>query len=409
MPGYTALQWLSPQWLWLLLALTVPVAIHLVRRSKPREITFAAAQWLLAKHQRRLNRLLLRDKWLLLLRLLLFILLALLLAQPLLQRGAPPTGDILLIDPRIERAAAEEFLTRHPQFTNPLWLQRHPAHFADSPPQATDLWSALSLLAGQGKFRRAHILLRDSTNPSGHDALRVSPHWQWHALHRNTLHRNTLHNDALAAPDGLPRIGIIGSPPPWLPAAIEQLGKSLGTDLAVQGLDENTLPAATEVDWLIYDGAGALPDGVRSFVERGGLLITDQRIQGENLPVFSRLESDPPLETLTLGRGSWLRYVDDWHSVAFFQRTDLPYQLWQQWRAQDWPLQHRTRGNWSLDSNPGIPVADTEVDNEENVPGTQALLLLLALLLLIERGAVLLRRPAAATESVHAGASADVH
>ena len=402
MSGYTALQWQSPQWLWLLLALAVPLLIHLVRRSKPRVITFAAAQWLQAKQQRRLNKLFLRDPWLLLLRLLIVALIALLLAQPLLKRSAVPVENILLVDPRIERSALQAFLTEHPDLSRPMWLQRRPTATTEARPEVTDLWSTLTVLADQGEFRRAHILLQDGNNPSGHSALRVSPHWQWHALDTEIATKKIT----------LPRLAVIGDAPDWLQPVIEQLSASLEVDLPLQQLVPGALPDAEKTDWLIYDIPGVLPDSVRKFVEQGGLLITDRRVQedtSKGSAEFASLDSQPPLEATALGRGSWVRYTDDWHSAAFFHRTDLPQQLWQQWRTQDWPLQHRTRGHWSIANNPGIAVADADVKREATVITDQILLIVLALLLLLERSIALLRNPPARTQPGDTGGRVDVH
>jgi hypothetical protein len=74
-----------------LVALLLPLALHLQRRrQQPQQVTFAALRWLApsARPQRRLR---LREPWLLLLRCLLVIAVVLLLAQPLLGGLAPAT------------------------------------------------------------------------------------------------------------------------------------------------------------------------------------------------------------------------------------------------------------------------------------------------------------------------------
>ncbi|WP_323846014.1 BatA domain-containing protein [Microbulbifer magnicolonia] len=381
------MQWLSaslqsPLWLWLLGALAIPLLIHLLRRSNPREITFAAAHWLQQKPQQNWQRLFLRDKWLLLLRLLLIALLALLLAQPLLFRAAQPDSGILLVDPRIERAELHEFIETSfsgddTAFTDISWLQARPAPIDEQRPAAPDLWRTLSGLAGQTAFRRAHILLRDGVNPTGHGPLKVSPHWQWHALQHSAGSEEVI----------TPRIALVGDGPAWLEPALRHLRSTALPQLALRRLATADSASAETVDWLIYDRPGALPETLQGFVRDGGLLITDERVQPDPALTFAALDTaqGETLEAAALGRGSWLRYRRDWHSEAFFRRADLPQRLWQQWYAQDWALQSRSRANWSIEAPPGVAVPDSAVRPVERATFERPLLMALLLLLALER------------------------
>ena len=377
-----SLQWHSPQWLWLLLTLLIPLFIHLARRSHPRVITFAAAQWLRARRQRRLNRVYLRDKLLLLLRLLILSLLVALLAQPFVVRTDAAVENMLLVDPRIEQVALEGFLEQNTTFDDVRWLQPEPSAISSPRPPGSELWSTLSQLAAQAEYRHAHILIKDTENPSGHSALRVSPHWQWHTL-------------AMRNPDtstALPRIAIAGKAPEWLQPVVEEVSTSLGTDITVQQLGVQIRTVPEDVDWLIYDGAGELPEDLRTFVSRGGLLITNAGVTNKGMPEFIRLAGEPAAETLAFGRGSWLRYIADWHSTAFFHRNDLPQQLWQQWHSLDWSLQSHNRSQWVGNDIPGIAVMETEVEHTSERSLENVLLMLLALLIFIERAAALGRK-----------------
>jgi hypothetical protein len=95
---------LLPSALFALLALAVPLLVHLVRRSEQTRIEFAALRWLVARAQpRRRPRF---DEWLLLaLRLLLLALLALWLAQPVLF-GHPDLRPWVVVDPAIDARKA---------------------------------------------------------------------------------------------------------------------------------------------------------------------------------------------------------------------------------------------------------------------------------------------------------------
>ena len=90
---------LLPAGLLALVALVVPVLLHLVRQSEQKRVEFAALRWLTARAQpRRRPRL---DEWLLLLlRLVLLALLALWLAQPV-WLGPQDTRPWLLVHPAI--------------------------------------------------------------------------------------------------------------------------------------------------------------------------------------------------------------------------------------------------------------------------------------------------------------------
>lgn len=366
------MQWLYPSWLWLLGALAIPLLIHLLRRRSAREITFAAAQWLLPKRRRSRKRWLLRDKGLLSLRLLLIALLVLALAQPLLPRDAGDGSGLLLVDPRIGRAELAEFLAAHDGIARAEWLQRQPVSIDAPQPPAPDLWRTLSALAARAEYRRAQILLRNAQNPSGYRLLETSPHWQWHSLQRE--------QDATKA---VPHIALLGPAPQWLRPAIDAIAEQSLSRITWQTLDSPGALDPQVQDWLIYNSAGEMPAAVRAFVEGGGLLISDSRVQSAQVP-FTQLD-DRRLEAAAIGRGSWLRYRDDWHSAGFYRRADLPQQLWHDWSAQDWALQADGRPRWSIDAPPAQPLPDSSVTPARPEPLSSALLIALALLLALER------------------------
>ncbi|WGL15226.1 BatA domain-containing protein [Microbulbifer bruguierae] len=377
----------SPVWLWLCASLAIPVVIHLLRRSNPREITFAAVHWLQQQRHRRWKKLFLRDTLLLLLRLLLLLLLILLLVQPFLLRDAQPSDQVLLVDPQVTPESLAKFLSQHPQIHKSFWLQATPTATASARPQATDLWQTLSQLAGVGEFRYAHILLHNAVNPDGYDTLRVSPHWQWHSVKTDAA-------DTAPTP---PRIAQLGEGPTWLAPVIQQLAEGPLPGLALEQYPATALLDAQDIDWVIYDTPGALPEHLHQFVENGGLLITDRRVTGATALKFFEREADSELEASAIGRGSWLRYRGDWHREDFFQRAQLPPSLWRHWSTQDWLWLRDSRGRWSIDTAqgfPGVAVADSEVMQQFASPLRNALLLAFALLLMLERSVALSRSAA---------------
>jgi hypothetical protein len=98
------LQFLNPLALAVLAVALIPLAIHLLHRGKPREISFSNLTFLRQLHQSRMRSVRLRQWLVLLLRMLALVCLALAFARPALQQGggllagARPTTAVLLID-----------------------------------------------------------------------------------------------------------------------------------------------------------------------------------------------------------------------------------------------------------------------------------------------------------------------
>ncbi|SDK45469.1 BatA domain-containing protein [Microbulbifer yueqingensis] len=376
--------WQSPQWLWLALVFLVPLVIHLLQRSAPREITFAAARWLQERQPQSWKRLQLRDRWLLALRLLLLATLVALVAGPLREPGGD-RGSVLLVDPRIEAGELDSFLQQTEGFDRTLWLQPQPQPVTSTEPHTGDLWHSLSSLAAQPEFRDAHILLRSGVNAGGYRALRYSPHWQWHTL-----------QEAGDYPVPTPVMAVIGDQPHWLEPMLQQLADSGEARPEIRTMADAAALDPREADWLLYNRPGALPESARRFARGGGLLITDERVTPTADPGFAALTGDPgpARQAAALGRGSWLRYRGDWDDSAFYRRPELPEQLWHQWTRQDWPLHAAARPRWSVGQLPGAPVPDEQVATPARAPLEQPLLLALLVLLLVERAVTLSRRRA---------------
>ncbi|MCO1333016.1 BatA domain-containing protein [Microbulbifer sp. OS29] len=378
----------SPQWLWLFAALTIPIAIHLLRRSNPQQISFAALQWVQRYSQSRARRPAVDNKWLLLFRLLIVAILAILLSQPLIKRNFYPQEIVVLVDSRIPAETAMDFIhSSLPQLTEAnykvLWLSPETTAITSPPEQNVDLWKTLSLLSRRAELRYAHILLINNTFPTAHQALRSSPHWQWHSLNKPTTPQSPL----------LPRLATMGEVPNWWIPLLQDWRRTM-PGLSVQTLGTEEIPNAEQTDWLIYAGPAPLPQAVSDFVVNGGLLITDNSIQAPGDVAFVFVPENHSVQAAPLGRGSWLRYQKDWHSADFYRRADLPNALWQQWSAQDWPLQHLNRGQWSGSVTMGIAVADTDIERRRSEQLQPGMIIALLLLLTLERLLALSRAPA---------------
>ncbi len=127
---------IEPAFLWATLAVAIPIAIHFWHQKQGKPMPWAATRWLTEREQQQSRGLRLDNVWLLLLRCLLLIVLALLLAQPLINWLKPdkPVEKVHLIQPNAAvltnfRFELEEARQRNERVieigatTNPLALQ----------------------------------------------------------------------------------------------------------------------------------------------------------------------------------------------------------------------------------------------------------------------------------------------
>lgn len=87
----------NPIWLWALLALFVPLLIHIINKWKPKAIPIGSLLWLPEKNTQLSRRLKFQDFWLWLIRSLLFVLVAGLMTQPFLNQSIQQKNKHLLL------------------------------------------------------------------------------------------------------------------------------------------------------------------------------------------------------------------------------------------------------------------------------------------------------------------------
>ncbi|MGN6520508.1 MAG: BatA domain-containing protein [Dokdonella sp.] len=102
---------LAPLGLAALAALALPILIHLVRRLQLERIEFAALRWIVVDAPPR-RRIRFERPWLLLVRLLLLLALALLLARPVLEHVEVPVAERAYVVPGVAPAVARAALDR---------------------------------------------------------------------------------------------------------------------------------------------------------------------------------------------------------------------------------------------------------------------------------------------------------
>lgn len=395
------MEFVSAPWMWLGLAGIIPLALHWLQRGSNREIAFAASRWLTQQPQQRWRRLQLREKFLLLLRLLLIALLTILLAQPMLTTHDSGYQRIL-VDPTLSREDARTFVASrlapdlgHPSEYSLFWLASPPRPLSDPPPRtwsADVRWQTLTALAGHPALRNAHVLLPARAGQVRDPVLRTSPGWQWHQLEV----------DSERPPVGL-TLAIIGQAPAWLTPMLAQLSQDGEAVPEARKLNGTQEVETSPPDWLIYAETGELPPVLVAFIRDGGLLITDSRVTADQMRSWdtdkSVTNTAHAYHLRALGRGSWLQYSGSWDSAGFFRDNHFPATIWRQWRQLDWPLQRQARAQWT----PGqLPAQEVAADKETtgHLPlALWSLLIALASLLGLERVIALsLARPVRAKD-----------
>lgn len=263
---------LLPAGLAALLALLLPLLLHLTRRTVQRPTVFAALRWLAARPRPR-RRIRLEEPLLLATRMAMLAALAVLLAQPVL-RGAPVDRDWVLVAPDIGRDDARAVLAAPdaewrwlaPGF--PM-LDRDPP--GGTPPVASLLREADWMLAGDATLT---VLVRERL--AGLDAERPMLHRtaDWRVLEARPSRAPTTGRDAsvqLAVRHDDAAVAAL----PYFRAATTawqaQATPGSGTvRIDVAGI-ATPIPPATR--WLAWLASGELPPEVRAWVEAGGFAL----------------------------------------------------------------------------------------------------------------------------------------
>ncbi|MBB6227498.1 hypothetical protein FHS79_001664 [Polymorphobacter multimanifer] len=291
MPGF-----LFPLGLLGLLAVVLPLAIHLARRSDADIIDFAALRWLRAAPRPR-AQIRFDEVPLLLLRLLLVVLLALLLAQPI-WRGWTDRRPVLVVFPGADLVEARAALASAGD-ARALWLTPGFPDFGEIAPPAGPVSSLVreldSTLAAQVPLT---ILVPGVLQGVDAELPRLSRPVQVRILEGAM--------PALAAP--VEKLAFAARGPAtdpglrWLRAAATGLGA--GFDL--QPADAPMPPQSSILLWL---GSGTPPDPITNWVASGGTALVMAQTQIPAGTTVWRDAQGPIAEASPLGRGRLIRFV----------------------------------------------------------------------------------------------------
>jgi len=254
---------LLPLGLFGLLALAVPLAVHLARRSDADVLDFAALRWLRAAPWPR-SRVRFDELLLLVLRLLLVALLALMLAQPV-WRGVIDRRAVVAVVPGADLVEARAFLSAAGEDVRAVWLAPGFAPFGETVSDAGPLMSVLRELdAGLPSGAALAVLAPRVLQGVDGATVRLARNVEWRVL-EGAMPVRVQPEPALRlvvrADAGDARVR-------WILAVAAAL--EAATDVQPLGA---ALPARQAGDVLVWMGKGALPGAVQGWAAAGGAAL----------------------------------------------------------------------------------------------------------------------------------------
>lgn len=292
-----------------LAALTLPLLIHLARRSEQRPTDFAALRWLRqkAKPRHRIRF----DEWpLLLSRLLLLTLLALWLAKPVLF-GSASDAPWIVAAPGVDVAQVRaEAGDDHAQRR---WLAPGFPKLEQAPPAgAVPIASLLRQLDAELPAA-AKLTVFVPEQLSGADAQRpvLSRAIDWRVLpgampagEPPRISSPTL--SVRYAPDREPALRYLrAAATAWLPSDATRSNSFSAAPI--------TQPLATDTRNLVWLAPGTLPASILQWIENGGTALLDAQTEAPNTVAMSvrwrDAKGEPLVEGAALGRGRVLHFT----------------------------------------------------------------------------------------------------
>lgn len=393
MIGWTLL---APLGLLALLALAIPVLLHLIRRAQTAPIDFPALRWLDERAKPR-HRFIIEQPWLLLLRLLLLALVALLLAQPLWRHaGSEGTHWVVLVPPvtpaQAERAMAATPLSGSVQWR---WLQAGFPDLGDAQLTASTDIPLLSLLRELDARLPANVALtvispRELAGLDG-ASLGLQRPLVWHVVDGSMPAANAVE---VKSPLQAALHSSTDKPVEerYVRAALTALQSSASATPRIQQVDSaDDIPADTR--WLFWFDP-SWPAPLQAWVEAGGVaFVSDQ--PATRLPAMSEVllldaTGAPLLRQYPLGYGRVLSVRGEFTAENFPIVLDADFPQ----RLHDWMAAPARQPQRALAES---VLAATKNDARVRIqptlatPGSEArgfdavLMVLIALLYLLER------------------------
>lgn len=291
---------LHPAALAALVALLIPILLHLIRRADYTLTPFAAMRWIAAqlRQQRRLR---VRDLPLLLLRLLLIALVAILLAQPVLRGDATAAAHWVLVAPGADVAAAR----RHLAATDADWrwlAPGFPAVATTAAPPTSDSASLLRELDAElPADRRISVVVPDIVD--GLDGARpvLSHAIEWIVVDGAMPARA---RPAAKAPSDI----LVRQVDATTRATVEALATAWrGSGWPAVRIDDAAVDAAIPggAHWLLWL-SGERPPALTEWIEAGGIAVasaTRTTIDATGTPVWRDADQNVIASRRRIGNG----------------------------------------------------------------------------------------------------------
>lgn len=286
-----SLSLLAPLGLAALVALVLPILIHLVRRIELTTTEFAALRWISERVQPQ-RRIRFERPWLLLLRLLL-------LARPVLDAIAPPAQPRVFVAPGVDRSAARAAITA--PAADWRWLAPGFPRFDDS--VVTDAVPLSSLLreadADLPNGASASVIVPQQLGGLDGERMQLAHAFDWHVV-------------AGSMP--------VAAPPVRAPVTVALRYAADAKDSLVYvraavdawnarephryRLDAQALDAALPADahWLVWLGPSP-PTEVLAWIERGGVALLTNASNSDGEPLWRDAGGNVLARDRVLGRG----------------------------------------------------------------------------------------------------------
>ena len=294
---------LLPAGLAALLALAIPVVIHIARRTESRTVDFAALRWLDAAPKPR-RSLMIDERLLLAARLLLLAMIALWLAAPVL-RNAADTRPVVAVAPGADAATVAAATDKGDHV---VWLAPgFPEHAALAPAASDDIVSLIRQLDAElPADALVKVVVPATLENVDAERPKLSRRVEWKVGAELPSRRTVSPKPpfltvryAAEAQDAVRYFRAAATA--WKPANTEPAFDAAEIGRAVPG-------SARHLIWL---ASGPVPEPVESWVRDGGIVLTalEARIpvEGETITVWRGTAGEPLAVAGRLGRGRVIR------------------------------------------------------------------------------------------------------
>jgi len=312
---------LAPLGLAALIALALPIAIHLVRRIELRTTDFAALRWISERIRPR-RRIRFERPWLLLLRLALLALFAVLLARPIMNESAIANGAFVVVAPGVDASAAREAVSA--STADWRWLAPgFPPFASTSSSNAVPTMSLLRELDAElPSATKLSVIVPAELSGLDGERPKLSRAIDWHVVPGRM--------PASEAADASQTIRLAVRYAPSSEPALKYL-RAAAAALNTQGTARYELdaaPADAAIDasahTLIWLGS-EIPQTIAAWIEAGGTALVDHQSKTDGVPVWRDADGAVIARVQTRGRGRLIALAGELSPTTFPALLDADF------------------------------------------------------------------------------------